>query len=333
MKKHVNIPIFIPGKACPHQCVFCNQKNISGQMQLPSFEDIEKTIESYLQTVSEDTCTQIAFFGGSFTGIQKDEMIQYLGICSKYIESGKVEGIRISTRPDYISTEILDILKRFKVIAIELGAQSLDDEVLFCSARGHNRLDVINASNLIRKYDFELGLQMMLGLPGDTIEKSLYTANEIVRLGAHTTRIYPTLVITETHLEQLYYSGQYLPLSIEEAVKWSKEVLKVFLKNNIKVLRVGIHPSKDLDSGSKLLAGPYHKSFKELVLTEIWYDRILKEINKKSELLRIIVPVNEVNYAIGYNSRNKERLEQTFKSVVFEQSESLKDDEFALSYN
>ena len=337
MKRERNyiIPLFIPELACPFQCVFCNQKIISGALSVPTIVEIEKTVEMYLSSINpENTCVEIAFFGGNFTGIPRDDQVQYLKSVQKYIRNGRVASIRLSTRPDYINHENLKILKSFSVKTIELGAQSLFDDVLLKSGRGHKVQDVIEASSLIKEMGFELGLQMMIGLPGDTKEKSLLTANKIIELGATSTRIYPTLVIKGTKLEELYNQKKYTPLSLEEAVNWTKDILLLFEKNNVTVLRIGLHPSEGLLSGHDLVAGPFHQSFRELVLTEIWND-YFEELLTKNEYSDISITVNkkELNYAVGYNSKNKNQFCKYFKNVKFIPSDEVPEGDFRVDYN
>lgn len=331
-KKHCNIPIFIPQLACPHQCVFCNQEKISNTFSVPSPNEIRAIIDSYLATISEGTKINIAFFGGSFTGIPQQEMINYLQVAHTYIKSGKVQGIRISTKPDYITNSILDILEQYGVTAIELGAQSTNDKVLVKSGRGHKFDAIENAAKLIRARNFELGLQMMLGLPHDTLELSLQTAKDIVRLKADTTRIYPTIVVKGTVLEKMFKNGEYQVLSMEDAIYWSKEVLKIFNKSNIKVLRVGLHPSEELELGKSLVAGPIHPSFKEMVLSELWND-VLKENQIQKGKSFIYVAKNQLNYAIGYQGKNRNELLLKGYDIKFKADENLKDFELNVCYN
>jgi histone acetyltransferase (RNA polymerase elongator complex component) len=266
---------------------------------------------------------ELAYFGGNFTGISLKEQENFLKLIQPYIDQGKISGIRISTRPDYINKEILDLLKKYNVRSIELGAQSMDDEVLIQSGRGHTLMDIENASRLIIESGFSLGLQMMIGLPGDTKEKSIHTAKKIIELGAENTRIYPTLVIKETQLERLFLDGNYQPLSLEEAVSWSKELLLLFDHANVKVLRLGLHPSEGLLSGTDLIAGPFHPSFRELVLTEIWADKLRSLTGKSGEQIEITVLSSQYNYAIGYNAKNRKMLERKFKKVKFIRDESV----------
>lgn len=312
--KHYNIPIFIPELACPNRCIYCNQRHISGQLQAVKPEEIKQIIEQHLATFIRPSEVELAFFGGSFTGIDEKDMLTYLQIVQPYIEQGEIKSIRISTRPDYINEKILDILQQYNVKDIELGAQSLNEEVLAFAKRGHTVRDVENASQLIKSYGFSLGLQMMIGLPLDTVEKSKETAKKILKLGAESTRIYPTLVINNTDLADLYRQNKYKALSLDEAVDWTAEIYKIFSQSSIKILRVGLHPSEALINGTELLAGPFHVSFKELVLTKIWQEKFEKlPINTKT----ILVNPKEINYAIGYNSKNKQLLQKKFPYLKF----------------
>jgi histone acetyltransferase (RNA polymerase elongator complex component) len=319
--RHFTIPIFIPQLACPNDCVYCNQRSISGFLKEPSYEEILEIINKHLATIpTENSHVEIGFFGGSFTGLPKNDQENYLKIVQPFLESGVIHGIRLSTRPDYIDEDILELLKKYHVTTIELGAQSMDDEVLKLSGRGHTAEQVIAASHLIKQKGFSLGLQMMLGLPGDTLEKSIATAKAIVALGADNTRIYPTLVITETELEKLYNEGSYSPLSLDTAVNWTKEVYKIFEKGNVKILRIGLHPSEGLISGKNLVAGPFHVSFGERVMTALWKDALLSLLeNSSSEGNNIMISVSskQINNAIGHETSNKRMLEQKFKKVKF----------------
>lgn len=312
--KHYNIPIFIPELACPNRCIYCNQRHISGQLQAVKPEEIEQIIEQHLSTFIRPSFVELAFFGGSFTGIDEKDMIKYLKIVQPYIEKGEIKSIRISTRPDYINEKVLDILKQYNVRDIELGAQSLNEEVLAFAKRGHTVKDVENASRLIKDYGFSLGLQMMIGLPLDSVERSKETAKKILELGAKSTRIYPTLVINNTDLADLYKAGQYKALSLEEAVNWTAEIYKIFSQTDITILRVGLHPSEALIKGEQLLAGPFHVSFKELVLTKLWQEKLA---NIPNNTKTISVNPREINYAIGYNGVNRKILQEKFPFLKF----------------
>ncbi len=332
--KHSNIPIFLPELACPHQCVFCNQEKISGTLSIPKPEDVSKIIETHLSSLKEKRIVDIAFFGGSFTGISIDLQEKYLKEAFKFIHSGIVSGIRISTRPDYIEQEKLDLLKKYGVTTIELGAQSTNNEVLNKSGRGHNFESIKKAAALILENGFQLGLQMMIGLPYDTFERSLQTANDIAALGAQSTRIYPTVIIKETVLEQLYNKGKYKPLSLEEAVVWTKELVKVFEKNNINILRIGLHPSEELKPGKSLAAGPFHPSFKEMVMSKIWNELIFNALeNKNPENASFRINDKQLNFAVGFNGSNKKELEQKGINTRFTADSSLSKYQFDVSYN
>lgn len=304
--KHSNIPIFIPELACPHQCIFCNQAKISGQQNIPQPEEIPNIINTHLATMNDGREIEVAFFGGSFTGIPLDLQEQYLSKAYHYLQQGRIHGIRLSTRPDYINEKVIDLLKRYGVTTIELGAQSTNDDVLLASGRGHKSEAIKQASDLILKNGFHLGLQMMIGLPHDTLERSRQTAKEIIALGADNTRIYPTLVIKGTQLAKLYETGRYTPLELDTAVRWAKELFLLFESANVTILRVGLHASEELSHEKSLLAGPYHKSFKELMMTEIWADILQKELASiHNANLTLEVHPSQINFVWGYAGKNK----------------------------
>ena len=314
--KHINIPIFFPQRSCPHQCVFCNQHSISSRRFMPSDTEILHTIDQYLQSASDTTEVQIAFFGGTFTAMPFNEQKHYLQLVQPYVQNGKVQSIRISTRPDYIDNEILAMLKSYSVLDIELGAQSTNDEVLQKSGRGHTFAHIANAAQLIRNHGFQLGLQMMIALPCDTAEISLQTAQTICDLGAHSTRIYPTLVVEHTPLAELYKKGLYTPLSLDQALEWTAPVYRLLESAGVQILRVGLHPSSDLNGGA-LLAGPYHHSFKELLLSHIWHGIFQREITGHCKALHIEVAPSQLNFAIGHAAENRKFLQKNAKNVTF----------------
>jgi len=327
---HKVIPIFIPQKACPYRCIYCNQFAIAGQICVPLPSDVDNIIQSHLATMSPECDKRIAFFGGSFTGMSISEQNEYLNIAERYLKQNLISGIQLSTRPDYITDEILDNLKAHGVTIIELGAQSLDDEILKRVGRGHTVEQVAVASRKILSYGFKLGLQMMIGLPGDTLDKSMRTATQIVDFGAEYTRIYPTLVVEDTLLAQWYREGKYAPLSLEEAVTWCKTLYPFFIEHNVNVLRVGLHPSEGLLSGKDYLAGPFHVSFKELVLSAIWKDKLLqdRQLQNNTEEVTIVVHPSQINYAIGYNAENKNLLLKKHKKIHYQTDEHLSDNEY-----
>ncbi len=330
--KNYTIPIFIPELACPFQCLYCNQQKISGTLSIPSDKDIHKIISNHLKTIPKNSHVELGFFGGNFTGIPMNEQKHYLEEVQTYLLQGKIHAIRCSTRPDYINEEVLNLLKNGGVKTIELGSQSVHDDILLLAERGHTFEDTVQASEMIKKFGFNLGLQMMIGLPGDTKEKAIYTAKKIIELGAENTRIYPTLVIRDTKLEELYHAGKYKPLSLNEAIDWTADILELFEQANVKILRVGLHPSEGLLDGSELIAGPFHPSFRELVYTEIWRKKLLN-LDFEKEKLKIYVNPKELNYAVGYQSLNKKQLENKFNYVKFVVDSELKKREFYVDYH
>ena len=312
--KHYNIPIFVPHRGCPNDCVFCNQKKITGISTDITLEDITNTIEEHLKTLPKNNRTvEVAFFGGSFTGIDIDVQKQFLSAAHKYIKTGIIDGIRISTRPDYITKSILEQLKKYGVTTIELGVQSLDEDVLINSNRGHSSNDVYNAVSLIREYDFSLGLQMMTGLPGDSNEASIKTAEKIIELSPDFVRIYPTLVLKNTKLEQMYNEGSYVPQSLKDAVLLCKNLLILFRENSIPVIRVALQTTDEICPGGSYVAGPYDAQFRELVESSIYYDRFSQELSKsKFKDVLALVNTKEVSKAIGRNKSNIIRLSKEF---------------------
>lgn len=322
--KSYNIPIFVPHRGCPFDCVFCNQKHITGQTKDVDENDVKNTIEEYLKTLTkENRFVEAAFFGGSFTGIDIDIQRRLLSAAYEYVKSGAIDGIRLSTRPDYISAEILDMLDEYGVTTIELGVQSMDDEVLKCASRGHTAQQVRDAVALIRRYPFRLGLQMMTHLPGDTDEKSVMTAQKIIELKPDMVRIYPTLVIKDTYLEKLYKEGKYAPHTVDEAVELCKRLLPMFDEAGIPVIRVALAVTEEISPGGSLVAGPFHSAFRELVESEIYFDKMLDEVKNGAQ--KIGVNSREISKAVGNKRRNIERIEQmTGKKIKVYGDDSIK---------
>ena len=305
----------MPELACPFRCVYCNQFSITGKQQLPDIQEVKNTIDKYLDSFKEkDRFVEVAFFGGNFTGLPEKMQDDFLKIVQPYLEKGVVDGIRCSTRPDYIDEKRVKVLKSFGMKNIELGAQTTNDVILQKCGRGHTFKDVENASQIIVGEEITLGLQMMIGLPFDTFEDDMQTAKDIVRLGAKETRIYPCIVVKDTELEKLYNKGEYKPLSLDDAVEQSATLYEYFNENDVTVLRIGLHTSEDLN-GAAYVAGPYHKNFAEMVYSRLW-GRKFDKMNVDSDDFYIEVPKNELNHAIGYKGENKKKLEQRFKNVT-----------------
>ncbi|MBQ2945481.1 MAG: radical SAM protein [Clostridia bacterium] len=318
--KHANIGIFIPHLACNHSCVFCNQVKISGHESVPSPDEVSRCLKSAVSRL-EGRTAEIAFFGGSFTGLDTDTMTEYLKAAYPFIDGKTVTGIRLSTRPDYINNEILSILKRYGVTDIELGAQSMDDGVLSLSARGHSAADTERSSRLIKENGFRLVLQFMPGLPGDSPEKTLATAEKIASLCPDGVRIYPTVVIRGTKLASLYESGEFTPYSLETAVSLSAKMYELFSKKGISVLRMGLHSDIKAED---IVAGPFHPAFGELVYSEIYknrFDEAMMGKNIKNPVFR--VKKNELSMALGQKKKNVSYIEDKYGIL----SEIICDDE------
>ena len=309
-KKHVNIPLFIPHLGCPNDCVFCNQRTISGHGDF-KIENARKEIEDALSTVAQETPTEIAFFGGSFTGIERGLMISLLELAEEYVKSGRVESIRLSTRPDYIDGEILSILSRYSVKTVELGLQSFDTDVLKASKRGHSAQCAKDACKAVKKAGFELIGQMMIGLPSSDAEKEKETARMICELGADGARVYPTVVFAETELACMSERGEYGPLELEEAVERTKNVLDIFDRAGVPCIRVGLCASENLADASKAVAGANHSAIGELAMSRLYLERICEQLDERGIRgggLRIYVARGCVSKAVGQRRQNKDKI-------------------------
>ena len=316
MIKHYNIPIFLPELACPYRCVYCNQFSITGLNDIVKPDNVKAIIDNHLSSFKEENrFVEVAFFGGNFTGLPVGMQNDYLEAVQPYLEKGLIHGIRCSTRPDYISLQRVQEIKRYGMRNIELGAQSTNDEVLKLCKRGHTYNDIVEASQIILSEGITLGLQMMIGLPSSDEENDFQTAKDIVNLGAKETRIYPCIVVKDTELASMYQSGEYQALSIEEAVRRSSKLYTYFIENDVKVLRIGLHASDELDSEA-YVAGPYHKNFAEMVFSNIWEEK-LTNINTESKNIIINVPESQINHAIGWKGENKKILSERFGNVTF----------------
>ena len=328
-KKQYIIPVFIPHLGCPNDCSFCNQKSISGKTKMPTKDEVIKVIEEHLKNMKEDLEKEIAFFGGSFTGIEIDKQKEYLEIANEYVKTKQVKGIRISTRPDYINRDILKMLKKYNVKTIELGVQSTNDYILKRCDRGHTFMDVKNASKLIRKYRFNLGHQMMVGLPESTKLDEIRTARDLIRLKPKMVRIYPVLVIKGTKLEQELDGEEYKPLTVSQAVERCKELLYLFNKKKIQVIRVGLQNTDEITDPnakeSEVVAGPYHPAFGQLVEDSIWFDSIvdkIKKINDKVKEVKVKVNFVDMNNVIGHKRSNIKKIKDTYDVDVLVEADS-----------
>ncbi len=319
MEKHINIPIFIPHEGCRNDCVFCNQRTITGMAERAD-RDIRPEIDLALSTYGGNAKNaEIAFFGGSFTGIGIPLMTRLLDDAYEYVKAGKVSSIRLSTRPDYIDDEILGILKSRGVTDIELGLQSMRDSVLLASNRGHTALCSEKACALIKKYGFTLTGQMMIGLPSSTLSDEIYTAEKIVEMGCDCARIYPTVVFENTKLCEMAKNGSYSTLTVDEAVARSAAVYGVFVKNDVQVLRIGLQSTEMLQKGENVYAGANHSALGELVIGRYYADIIEKNFDilsknaSKSRILIIKCAPGEQSKISGQKKKNVIALKEELK--------------------
>lgn len=338
MKRHKNIPIFIPHLGCPNQCVFCNQRTISGHGDF-DISNVKFEIDTALSTINEETETEIAFFGGSFTGIDRSLMIELLTLAHSYIECGRVSAIRCSTRPDYIDNEVLDILEKYGVKTVELGLQSVYDAVLSLTKRGHTFYEEERACKLLVERGFNLVGQMMIGLPGSALETELETADFIIKSGATGARIYPTVVFRDTELCEMAALGLYQPLCEDEAVYRSARVLERFIESGVEVIRIGLCAQDNLYDEENYYAGPVHSAMGELVIGEVYFNKISSELNGLNQditnkTLHITVSLGSSSKVIGQRRRNANRLADIFrlKNVIVDESERLSGYEFKIDF-
>ena len=334
--KHYNIPIFVPHRGCPFDCIFCNQKHITGKNFDVNENDVKRIIKEHLITLpknSDDCIIEAAFFGGSFTGIDFDVQGKLLSAAYEFVLSGDISGIRLSTRPDYIDKRILDQLKKYSVTTIELGVQSLDDNVLKVANRGHTSEDVFNAVKLIKEYGFTLGLQMMTGLPTDTDEGAKKTADKIISLRPDFVRIYPTLVVKDTYLEKMYQNGEYIPPTLNNAVELCADLLEKFNDANINVIRVALQTTDEISPHGSIVAGPFDSQFRELVESKIYFDKFQKALrNLKYKNPVIFVNPKEISKAIGQKRMNLIKLLSQFGvSILIKPCVDVKKGDFIIS--
>lgn len=318
MKNHVIISFFIPHLGCTSNCVFCNQKTITGHRSSPDSKEVTRIIRDRLLSLPPNTPCEVAFYGGSFTALPWSQQESYLHSVQPFIERGRIVGVRLSTRPDAIDGPGLDRLAQFGVKTIELGVQSLDREVLMASGRDYEPALVGEVSLLIKQKGFTLGHQLMIGLPGSDLSKELDTVNQVVEIGPDLARIYPTLVLKGTSLARLYKEGLYQPLSLQEAVETAALMLTQFEKAGIKVIRMGLQATPELQESGEIIAGPFHPSFGELVQSEIFKWQAIQVITRFMERevnnrLKVYVNKRDLSKMIGQDRRNLRALTARFQ--------------------
>ena len=330
---HNNISIFVPHKGCPNDCSFCNQRVISGQTVSATPRDVENAVKTAIEYNVNPKDTEIAFFGGSFTAIEREYMCSLLTAAKHFLDTHKFKGIRVSTRPDCIDDKVLSVLKSYGVTAIELGAQSMDDGVLSANNRGHSADDVKQASALIKNYGFELGLQMMTGLYKSDFQKDLYTAKEIIKLKPDTVRIYPTVVLKNTYLAYLQDIGEYKAPTAEETAPFCAELLQLFEKNDIKVIKLGLHSSETVEGD--MVGGAYHPAFRELCEGHIYLKKILEKLPGKDKNHEYTVFVKEkaLSKAKGQQKRNEKALKNQGFHCIIKGKENLEEFEVKVVEN
>jgi len=336
MKKHAIIPIFIPHEGCLNDCVFCNQKKITARQKPVGAEDVKNIIEQYLPTLSNRglETIEVAFFGGSFTGLPIEKQSAYLSVAKQYKDNEQIDKIHLSTRPDYINTEILEHLKYYGVDIIELGVQSFDDDVLRQSNRGHNREVVYESCRVIKNAGFELGIQLMIGLPGDTHEKSIYSAKETVKIGPSIARLYPTIVIDDTELYQMYERGEYQPLSQENAIQTTKAMFRILTDAGIQIIRVGLKSTDLIQENGVISGGTYHPAFRQLVESEIARESLENQLPVllRSNPKKITFESNEKCFSnmIGNKRSNKEYFQKKYPqlNILYKTNSSLADNQY-----
>ncbi len=292
-KNYYIIPIFVPHEGCPHNCVFCNQVRITGvkkaekennkEKQGVNAKKVREIVDEYLKTLNKDATIEISFFGGTFTAIKEEKQRELLAVAKEYKDKGLIDKIRMSTRPDYIDDYILSYLKDYTVDIIELGVQSLDDEVLKAAGRGHDSKVVEKASKLIKEYKITLGHQIMPGLPKDNFEKDIETVRKSIEMKPDICRLYPSLVIKDTPMEIMYERKEYIPYTLEEAMEICKKLYIMYTEANVQVIRIGLQPTETINEGKDIVSGPFHPAFRELVEGSILCDSIREKLKTKKE--------------------------------------------------
>ena len=307
------LPVFVPHLGCPHACVFCNQRRITGQLQPADAETVRKIIQDAAALPQTEAKRQLAFYGGSFTAIDEAQQEELLQAAHEALERGEIDSIRLSTRPDAIDGTVLERLRRYGVETVELGAQSLDDEVLRLSGRGHSSGDVKRASEMIKAAGFLLILQMMTGLPGDTPGRCVETARRIIRLQPDGVRIYPTVIVKDTALYELWRSGQYREHTVEDAVSVCARIVPLFEQAGIPVIRLGLNPTEEL-SGGDAVAGAYHPALGELVKSRILLNQARKLLDGVPAGSRVTLGIGapRLSQLIGQRKVNVLTLRQEF---------------------
>jgi len=299
------IPIFLPHQGCPHHCIFCNQKEVTGTSKKKKPSGFPKSIE-------------VAFYGGNFTGMPQGLQKCYLLPAYQAIQEGRIDGIRISTRPDYISEKDLNFLAQYGVRTIEIGVQSLDQKILQKAGRTYSEKQVIEAMRLLHDHQFCIGLHLMVGLPEESAEALCRTVEKVIELAPHFVRIHPTLVIKNTELEKMYRRGNYSPLTLEKTIELCKELFLQFAKAHITVARIGLQSIPEMEKEGSVIAGPFHPALGELVVSSLAYDQMVDLMAKEGgdgKRVTILVPERELSIFLGQHRQNLHRLQQKYRDT------------------
>ncbi|MGI6224700.1 MAG: elongator complex protein 3 [Peptococcales bacterium] len=331
MSNTLIIPIFVSHMGCPHTCIFCNQHKIAGSFREPTKDEIKEKVFKYRSTYPdiENAYVELAFYGGSFTGIRKDLQEELLSTALSLKKEKLIDGIRLSTRPDYITQQIVERLLFYGVTTVEIGVQTLDDEVLTLSQRGHNQSAVENAVGFLKKSGIKVGIQLMPGLPHDSMEKVIQTTMKVIGYKPNFVRIYPTVVIRETELARLFYEGIYQPWPLETTIEIVAMMAILFAQAHIPIIRMGLQAAPNLVIGEDLIAGPYHPSFGELVMSRVFRKQLeflltknILKLDSKENNLTIFCHPRDISKIKGQKRSNilyfKEKFNLTLEIIVMD---------------
>ena len=319
------LPFFIPQEGCPGQCIYCNQRSITARENPPSVSDIDAVIAA----LPDDASYELAFYGGSFTALTAERQLEYLQTGLKWIKSGRLSGIRVSTRPDYIDDSILFRLREHGVVCVELGVQSMDKDVLSASGRDYDAACVRNAVRLIKEYDLKAGVQLMPGLPCDDYAKSMSAAWELVALKPDLARIYPTVVLADTPLADLYQAGSYTPLTLAAAINISCDMTAVFMASDIPVIRLGLNPSSSVENA--LIEGPYHPSFGGMVYSALAWEQAKTLLRESPNSKHLYAHPDYLSVLIGHGGENKKNLRENYGNIAVKSLDTLPEYALAVS--
>ncbi|MBR9979527.1 MAG: radical SAM protein [Desulfatitalea sp.] len=312
------VPVFIPHAGCPHRCAFCNQHSTTGQgTSMPTVSAIRTAIQDFLAHRRDPRRpTEIAFYGGSFLGLPREQVQLLLTTATRFVQQGQADGIRFSTRPDTIDPPRLAWLAPFPVTTVELGVQSMSDPVLESVDRGHTAADTCRAIALLKARPYQLGLQMMVGLPGDTPEASLATAHQLAGLAPDFVRIYPALVLRGSRLARWYLRGQYTPMDLEATVTLVAALFQIFARHAIPVIRMGLQATANLTDSDQIIAGPFHPAFGERVHSAVWLDAIARHLERhglQNTEIHIDAPTRLLSQIKGALDANRRSLMDRFQ--------------------